>query len=158
MVEFGLVAPALVGVLLGAVEMGLQAAVSVALDNAALRASRTGSLGRLNTDGTRAGAALHACVLKAAREAGGGLLNGDLQLVMTNYGSSATAGADPNRTNGTGSSGAGAGGRTVVYELTYKQPYVLMGRLFGQTLTHTAFVTTQNEPFANAGQSTAASC
>lgn len=135
----------------------MQSLIAVTLDNAALKASRTGSLGRLNSDGTRSGAAEEACVKKAARDAGGGLLNGDLSVKMLNYATATAAGTDTNRTSGT--AGAGVGGRTVVYELTYNQPYIFVPMHVGKKRTHTAITTIQNEPFANANQAaTAAAC
>jgi Flp pilus assembly protein TadG len=152
--EFAMVSCALIPMLLVMVEVAMQSATAAALDHAAQKAARAGSLGRENADGTRSGQACHAAILAAARQAGGGLLNGNLQLTVSNYGSAGSAvTAGPGRKNAT--SGAGLGGRTVVYELRYDQPTIFTkpvttpwGTIGRERFIHTAVFTIQNEPFA----------
>lgn len=162
--EFAVVSTIAIPMLLVAAELALHSAVAVALDNAAYKASREGSLGRKNTDGTRAGQACQSAILSAARSAGRGLLNGDLRVSTRNYNSAEGATTDDpnNRTKGT--KGAGLGGHTVVYELQYDQPAIfggkllMAGKLFGHDKhVHKAIVTIQNEPFSE-GKKDAPAC
>jgi hypothetical protein len=144
-VEFAMVASVVIPMFGAALEMAWQSAAAAALDHAALRASRFGSLGRETADGKRAGPACHAAILLEARRAGRGLLNGDLRLAMTSYGSSKQAGL-----GGGGANNAGLGGQTVVYRLEYHQPFVVVGQLFGlQKHVHTSVATVRNEPYSN---------
>jgi len=153
--EFAVVSCVLIPMLMGGLEMSLQSAVAITLDNAALKASRAGSLGCERPDGTRAGQSSQAAVERAARAAGRGLLNGKLEVKPTHYRSARAAIADSKRESGT--RGAGLGGHTVVYELRYEQPSVFIrnfttpwGAIGRERYIHTAAVTVQNEPFPDA--------
>lgn len=154
-VEFAIAATIAIPMLLSALDMAWHSLVAVALDNAAYKASRTGSLGRETPKGTRAGESCQAAILSEARKAGGGLLNGDLQLSTHNYTSAKDAMGDDAERN-KGAKGAGLGGHTVVYELRYRQRSIFAGKIAiaGNTFAtdsylHRAVVTVQNEPFSN---------
>ncbi len=156
-VEFAAVSCVLIPMLMGGLELGLQSAVAVALDNAALKASRAGSLGCERPDGSRAGQSSQGAIERAARAAGHGLLNGNLRAEPTSY-KSARAAIDDNKPNrGGGTRGAGVGEHTVVYTLRYDQPSVFIknfttpwGTISRENYVHTAVVTVQNEPFPDA--------
>lgn len=154
MLEFSAVAGGLLTILFGAVELAWQGVTAAAMENAVLQASRTGSLGCLQPDGSRAGQASAATILEDARTAGSGILNGNsLRIAMNAYGTLQQAGL---RTGGT--LGAGSGGQTVVYTLTYDAPLLFVGGFLGKSsYTHTGTVTVRNEPFS-AGGASAAPC
>jgi hypothetical protein len=152
-IEFAGVASIIIVMFAAAAELTWQASVGAALDRGALNASRVGSLGRKNPDGTRAGPACNTAILRAAREGGGGRLNGDLRLTVTSYGSSRQAGLGQGGVNN-----AGLGGQMVSYSLQYHEPFIFVGRVFGlEKHVHTAVAMARNEPFPD-GAPNAQSC
>lgn len=147
LLEFAFIAPALIPVLMGMVEIAWQFRVSVAVDHAALEASRYASLGRDDGDGKHVGSACPADIKAAAIKAAGGMLVADrLTLTPTQFG---TASSMRTRTGGT--SGTGTGGSYVEYRLEYRQRYIVASKLFGASeVTHVATTTVMNEPYPNA--------
>lgn len=143
LIEFSSVVTfAVIPILLSGVEMAWHGAVSAAVDNAALRASRFGSLGRQLPDGTHAGAACQDAIEREARRAGGGLLSGPLRVTVESYPTMAQASARLNAARN-----PGLGGYTVNYRVEYDQRFVFLKALFGKHRTHVATTTIQNEPF-----------
>jgi hypothetical protein len=139
-------------VLMGTIEFAWQFLAAIALDNASLQASRFGSLGRLNADGTRGGSACEADVKAAAIKAGAGILqSARLTLNPTVYGSATGV-----QTSTGGVSGTGSGGSFVEYRLEYRQPLLFAGNFFlfkkyvSGEITHVAVTTVMNEPYPNA--------
>lgn len=153
MVEFAMVVPVVVGVLMGGVEVAWQYVASVALENAALTAARVGSLGRKNADGTRDGSACLSEVKAAAIEASAGLLSSArLTLTPTQYSKASDLAA---RTGG--SAGTGVAGGFVEYRLVYQQPLLFFGRtavFSGSSVTHEVRAAVMNEPYPNATSKT----
>lgn len=155
-VEFAMVASALMLLVFGSVEMVWHSLNSVAVENALLHASRAGSLGCLQPDGSRAGQAGINDIKKAARIGGGadsqgagGLLGGSsLALTARAFNSLAAANAQTGAMSGTGSSG-----QFVEYKLTYDPPVIFIPAQFRprSTYAHGGTVTIKNEPFNNGG-------
>lgn len=154
LIEFTAIAGGLLTMMFGAVEMAWQGVTAIAMENAVLRASRVGSLGCLQADGTRSGQVGPTTLLAEAKDAGAGFLNdSSLKIAATAYSSLAQASARSG-----GASGAGSGGQTVVYLLTYNSPLLFAGGLIGKPFyTHSGTITIRNEPFASGGAG-AASC
>lgn len=156
-VEFSMIAIGLITLMLACVETAWQGMTAVALENGVLVGSREGSLGRLMPDGTRSGQACDSDIMAAIRRGGGGFLNdSSLALDVDNFGGARNAGS-----NTGGVAGAGFGGRTAVYTVTYQQPSLIAGKFVGfvglDRQTHRAVVTVRNEPFSN-GASNAQPC
>lgn len=152
-VEFAMIANALLLMVLGAVDVTWHGLTAVAMENATLKASRSGSLGCLQADGTRAGQVTEATLKAAAVEGGGGLLAArDLTLTASVYASLSGARSGSGGTAGS----AGTGGQIVVYTLTYTRPYLLVGTLASlNSRNHTGTIIIKNEPFAEGGASAA---
>lgn len=161
LIEFSLLVPMLIPILMGAIEVTWQFCTSVALDKAAFEAARFGSLGRSNPDGTRNGPACEAAIKAEAVKAAGGFLSASrLTLTPTQYASSSGVGAGPSG----GTRGTGVGGSFVAYTLAYEQPllfvpkiasskggYVLIDRSF---YNHSAATIVMNEPYPDATNTT----
>lgn len=160
-IEFALLVPMLIPILMGAVEVTWQFCTSVALDKAAFEAARFGSLGRSNPDGTRNGPACEAAIKAAAVKAAGGFLTAArLTLTPTQYGNAAAAKGGPKG----GSKGTGTGGSFVEYTLVYEQPLLLVPKVFTpkdnhvlidkSLFTHVATTVVMNEPYPDATNTT----
>jgi Flp pilus assembly protein TadG len=141
MLEFAIVAPGLFFIIFMMVELGWQLTVDLALNLGAISGSRYGVTGVGYTAGSR-----DASILGAVLGASGGILQSSrLTLADTSYTSAASYAA-----SGAATSGPGGSGQFVVYTLTYQQPFLtgLPGMVLGRSsLTHTAVVLVQNEPF-----------
>lgn len=148
--EFALLAPSVVMVILVCLEAGWQIAVGAALEYGAQRAARLGVVGSVVANGATAPdqarkSAIRALVLTST----GGMLH-DSQLADISTQSFAGFSA----AGGNGTSSPGAGGDVVRYKLTYVQPFI-MGPL-AETMTglksieHTSTVVLTNEPFPKA--------
>lgn len=147
-VEFALIANAFFLATLGGVDLALQGLTAIATENALLHASRAGSLGCEQPDGTRAGQAGQQTILAAARAAGGGLLVRDRLTLETEVFPSVKV---ANTGTGGAKGAAGTAGQTVVYTLTYDQPFFLVGGLLGKaSQRHTGVIVIKNEPFSKA--------
>lgn len=145
--EFAMLVPVFIPILMGCVEVAWQFGASVALDHASLEASRFASLGRKNADGSRAGSTCETAVKDAAIKAGGGFLRADrLTLLPMQY-----ASASGMRGRSGGTAGTGVGGSFVEFRLEYRQRFIVSGKLFGKTeMTHVATTTVMNEPYPDA--------
>lgn len=157
--EFAIVAPAFLVIALGIIEIGMQGAVSAALNIGTRSASRLGSTGTVGASGTNGAVATDAArqtaIRSAVLSASGGLLQ-DARLTVTQqaYETVANAAAGQNA-----ASGPGGAGRFVRYTLTYQQPScagdwskIFMGLLgtssaLPAVFVHTSTILVTNEPF-----------
>ncbi len=147
-VEFGLVALCFLTLLVMVMELSWQIATGAALDYGARQASRfaiTGSctpLGVTTTSPTNRSGLIRAVV---SQSTGNFILGSSLNVSSASYNS---FGNYQTTTNGTAS--AGVGGNTVVYMLSYPQPYLtgLAQSILRSTgFTHVITIVVQNEPF-----------
>ncbi len=148
--EFAMLVPAVVTVILLCLECGWQLAVGAALDYGAQRAARLGAVGSVVANGATAPdqarkSAIRALVLSST---GGLLLDQRLGDVTT------TSFAGFSAAKGKGADSPGAGGDVVRYQLTYVQPFItgpLVEALTGlQSIVHISTVFLPNEPFPKA--------
>jgi len=146
--EFALTAPVLMALMMTVLEGAWQALTAATLDIGAREASRFGSTGALAPDWLPppAPTTREDAVRRVVLWFGPHVLNADhLTLRVTAYaGPAALASPTP------GQAGAGAAGETVLYELTYQQPFLspLPALLLGRTsLDHTSRMIVRNEPF-----------
>ncbi len=158
-IEFAVLAPVFLLMALGVIEIGMQGAVSAALDIGTRSASRLGSTGTIGASGVNGAVASDAsrqtAIRSAVISASGGLLQ-DSRLTITQqaYSTVADAAAGQNA-----ASGPGGSGRFVRYTLTYQQPSYagdwsqILTSLFGSSsaipavFVHTSTVLVTNEPF-----------
>lgn len=153
--EFAIIAIPFFVTVIATIEAAWQLATGMALDHAALRASRYGVTGSntppsLVTQGQQN---LPTCrsqnIAWMITMSTGGLLKPSNLTVETRTWSG-VSGAE----QGTGIIGAGGAGQIVSYRLTYRQPFVtgiVAANLWGGTeFAHTAFLIVKNEPFENA--------
>ncbi len=152
--EFAVVALPFFIVILACMETAWQLAAGAALDHAALRASRYGITGSntppsWQTEGQQN---VPTCrsqnITWLVTRSTNGLLKADnLTVAMESWSNVSNVSAG----SGTGTTGAGAGGRIVSYTLTYRQPFItgaIAAALFGGSyFTHQAFLMVKNEPF-----------
>ncbi len=155
--EFAIISLPVFLLLLGCAEVAWQLATGAALDHAALRASRYGITGSNTPPAwqTNGQQNVPSCrsqniVWLVTRSTGGLLKAANLTVLTESWSnvSGSSAGA------GTGTTGAGDGGRIVSYTLTYRQPFLtgaIGGSLFGgDAFVHRAFLLVKNEPFEDA--------
>ena len=147
-VEFGLVALSSLIALIMVIELSWQIATGAALDYGGREASRFAVTGSCSTAGVTGQAPTNRSALIAAiaSQSTGNFLNSNTLVVTTSaYNSFA------NYQNSTGSTtGGGNGGNTVVYTLSYNQPYLtgLAQLILGvSSFTHVITIVAQNEPF-----------
>ena len=147
-VEFGLVALCVLTLLVMVIELSWQIATGAALDYGARQASRfaiTGSCtppGVTVTSPTNRSSLIRAVV---SQSTGNFIVASTLNISFTAYNS---FGSYQNAANGT--AGAGLGGNTVAYTLSYAQPYLtgLAQLILGKaSFTHVITIVVQNEPF-----------
>jgi len=164
-VEFAVLAPTFLLIALGIIEVGMQGAISAALDIGARNARRlgtTGTVGSAGPNGTIASdadrqAAIKAAVLAATGGTPNGLLDSSkLTITQQSFASVADAASGSNAT-----SGPGSGKAYVRYTLTYAQPTyagnwnTILTNLFGSSaaiptvFVHTSTVLVTNEPFSS---------
>ena len=151
-IEFALLLPALLAILLMCVEFGWQLAVGATLDYGAQRAARLGTVGSVVANGATAPdparrSAIRAAVLNATT---GVLQDSQLGEVTTkSFAGFAAAGSK-------GKDGPGTGKEVVQYQLSYVQPFLtgsLAAAMTGRpSITHTSTVTLANEPFPEASK------
>ncbi len=148
MLEFALTAPLLMGLMMTVLEGAWQALTAATLDIGAREASRFGATGEAAPDWLPppAPTTREEAVRRVVLWFGPHVLNADrLSLRVTAYAGPAAL-ASP----GPGQAGAGGAGETVLYELTYQQPFLspfpalLLGR---GSLDHTSRMIVRNEPF-----------
>lgn len=146
--EFALTAPLLMGLMMTVLEGGWQALTAATLDIGAREASRFGSTGAAAPDWLPppAPTSREEAVRRVVLWFGPHVLNQDrLSVRVTAYAGPAAMGSPT-----PGQSGAGAAGETVLYELTYQQPFLspFPALLLGRTsLDHTSRMIVRNEPF-----------
>lgn len=140
--EFALVGPVLVFLVVMIVELSWQLTTDLALNLGAIIGSRYGTIG----SGADANGSRDASVRNAVISIAGGVLqSSQLTLTDQNY-----ANAQAYATGGSSTGGSGATGTFVVYSLSYQQPFLTgIPSLFlsGTSITHTTTVVVQNEPF-----------
>lgn len=153
--EFAIIAIPFFITVFATIEAAWQLATGMALDHAALRASRYGITGAntppaLVTQGqqnlpTCRSANIRWMILSST----GGMLKEAYLTVTTR-----TWGGVSGTGQGEGTEGAGAAGQIVSYTLTYRQPFItgIVARNLwgGDDFAHTAFLIVKNEPFENA--------
>ncbi|MBB5690657.1 pilus assembly protein [Roseomonas alkaliterrae] len=153
--EFAIIAIPFFITVIATIEAAWQLATGMALDHAALRASRYGVTGSNSPPALviQGQQSVPTCrsqniAWMITRSTGGMLTPSNLTVETRTW--SGVSGAE----QGTGSPGAGAAGQIVSYRLTYRQPFVtgiVAANLWGGTeFTHTAFLIVKNEPFENA--------
>ena len=157
--EFAFLAPVFLLMALGVIEVGLQGAVSAALNIGARSASRLGITGGVGASGTNGAVASDSARVSAVKSAvltasGGLLQDGRLTVTQQTFNTIADAAAGQNA-----ASGPGGAGRFVRYTLTYLQPTFagdwnkILSGLFHTsasipaTFTHTSTILVTNEPF-----------
>lgn len=146
--ELALLGPLLVTVLLMVFEVGYQCAVAAALDYGAQRAARIGITGASTANGPVASNGQRQTAIRNAvlNFAGGLLQDPQFTLTQSSFGSFAAASANLGP-----SSGPGAAGQVVRYDLTYVQPLLtgpFAASLFGRTeFVHSTTLTVVNEQF-----------
>lgn len=146
--EFALTAPLLMGLMMTVLEGAWQALTAATLDVGAREASRFGATGAAAPEWLPppAPATREEAVRRVVLWFGPHVLHQDrLSVRVTSYaGPAAMGSATP------GQSGVGAAGETVLYELTYQQPFLspfpalVLGR---NSLDHTSRMIVRNEPF-----------
>jgi hypothetical protein len=145
--EFGLVAPMLVLLLLSMVEAGVQFGTGLLLDSAARDASRFGVTGATAPAGmANPPSDRTAAIRRIVLDRGAGLLRDD-RLAMTIR---SFTGFDQVGQDGAGTDGPGGRGAVVLYELRYTQPVLtpLPSAAFGaREFIHVATAVVRNEPF-----------
>jgi Flp pilus assembly pilin Flp len=146
-VEFGLVAPMLVLLLVGMVEAGVQFGTGLLLDSAARDASRFGVTGATAPAGMQNPPSDRtATIRRIVLERGAGMFRDDrLSMTITSFGSFAAI-DDPQA----GTAGPGARGEVVLYELRYTQPVLTplpQAALGASAFLHVATAIVRNEPF-----------
>lgn len=153
--EFAIVSIPFFIVVFATVEAAWQLATGMALDHAALRASRYGITGAntppaLLTQGQQNLPTCRSANIRwmITSSTGGMLKPANLTVTTTTWSGVSGAG------QGQGTEGAGAAGQIVSYTLTYRQPFVtgIVARNLwgGDDFAHTAFLIVKNEPFENA--------
>jgi len=145
--EFGLVAPMLVLLLLGMIEAGVQFGTGLLLDSAARDASRFGVTGATAPAGmANPPPDRTAAIRRIVLDRGAGLLRDDrLTMTITAFAGFAEIGQQ-----GAGTDGPGGRGAVVLYELRYTQPVLtpLPSAAFGaREFIHVATAVVRNEPF-----------
>jgi len=165
-VEFAMLAPLMLILSLGVIEVGIQGAVSVALNLGARNASRLGTTGTIGATGVNGAIASDAARLDAVRSkvlepTGSFLVDGNLTVTQTAFGKVADlpSTAYPNGQNGV--TGPGAAGRFVQYTFTYAQRTfsgdltAFLTAYFGnasaipKAFVHKSTILVTNEPFQN---------
>jgi hypothetical protein len=146
-VEFGLVAPMLVLLLVGLVEAGVQFGTGLLLDSAARDASRFGVTGATAPPGmANPPSDRTAAIRRIVLERGAGLFRDErLAMTITSFGSFAAI-DDPQA----GTAGPGERGQVVLYELRYTQPVLTplpRAALGASAFLHVATAIVRNEPF-----------
>ena len=142
--EFALVGPVVITLLVGLLELGLQLMTGAMLDYGVRMAARWGVTGRATPDGSSREAYIRSQILAAT---GGFLKTGQLSVTLTAYSSWANAMARTGATGGPGGSGA-----VVSYSVSYAQPVMtppavaLLGR---REFRHTDVLMVKNEPYPN---------
>lgn len=146
--EFTLLAPVLMGLMMTVMEGAWQALTAATLDIGAREASRFGATGEAAPSWLPppAPATREEAVRRVVLWFGPHVLSPDhLSLRVTAYDGPAAM-----TTPASGQSGAGAAVQTVLYELTYQQPFLspfpalVLGR---NSLDHTSRMIVRNEPF-----------
>lgn len=145
--EFALVAPMLVLLLVGMVEAGVQFGTGLLLDSAARDASRFGVTGAATPAGmANPPSDRTAAIRRIVLDRGVGLLRDDrLSMTITSFAGFAEIGQA-----GAGSDGPGGRGAVVLYEVRYTQPVLtpLASLAFGVgAFIHVATAVVRNEPF-----------
>lgn len=153
--EFAIIAIPFFITVIATIEAAWQLATGMALDHAALRASRFGVTGSNTPPSLVAQGQENVPVCRSAniawmiaRSTGGMLRTSNLTVETRTWSGVSGAG------QGQGTEGAGAAGQIVSYRLTYRQPFVtgiVAANLWGGTeFVHSAFLIVKNEPFENA--------
>ena len=123
-IEFALIAPVLIAMMMVVIEFGLMYTAQGILDGAALRASRVGSTGYTPTGETR-----EAYIRRYIGEQAFGLLKPDKIVIAAKaYGDFGSIGK-----SGSGTTGFGSSGQVVDYQLTY--PWTGITPVIGQMVT-----------------------
>ena len=153
--EFAIIAGPFFLMVLGTIEASWQLMTGMALDHAALRASRFGMTGSnlppawLTQNQENVGVCRSANIRWLITRATNGLIKDNSDLVITTTNWSGVGGA------GGGGGAAGAGGRGAIVSCTvsYRQPFItgaIANRLWGGSdFRHSAFLIVKNEPFDN---------
>ena len=140
-IEFALIAPVLVTMLMIVIEFGLMFTAQGILDGAALRASRVGSTGYTPTGETR-----EAYIRRYVSEQAFGLLKSDKIVITAKaYADFASMGQ-----SGTGTAGFGTSGQVVDYQLSYSWTGFtpIIGKLVtSRSITLTSHLAVRNETF-----------
>jgi Flp pilus assembly protein TadG len=140
--EFALIGPVVITLMVGIFELGMQLMTGAMLDYGVRMAARWGVTGRATPDGSTREAYIRSQILGAT---GGFLKTGQLSVTLTAYGSWANA---LGRTGATG--GPGGSGAVVSYSVSYVQPVMtppavaLLGR---REFRHTGVLVVNNEPY-----------
>ena len=140
--EFALVGPVVVTLMVGLLELGMQLTTGAMLDYGVRMAARWGVTGRATPDGSTREAFIRSQILGAT---GGFLKTGRLSVTLTAYGSWAGAAGRTGATSGPGGSGA-----VVSYSVSYLQPVLtppaaaLLGR---REFRHVDVLVVNNEPY-----------
>jgi len=148
LVEFALLGPVLFALTMTVLEGAWQALTAATLDIGAREASRFGSTGATAPEWLPppAPATREEAVRRVVLHFGPYLLRPD-RLTLT---ISAYLGAGSIGQQGAGQAGAGAAGETVVYELSYEQPFLtpFPGIVLGRpSIQHRSRMIVRNEPF-----------
>lgn len=140
--EFALVGPVVITLMVGIFELGMQLMTAAMLDYGVRMAARWSVTGKATPDGSTREAYIRSQIVDAT---GGFLKSGQLTVTLTAYGSWANAMA---RTGAT--SGAGGSGAVVSYSVSYVQPVMtppaaaVLGK---REFRHTDVLVVKNEPY-----------
>lgn len=144
-IEFALVAPALLLLMVGIVEFGLIMFVSSVIENAATSASRIGLTGRDGTGGYGESAARNTFVTNEINRFAGGIID------VTKVHFNPVVHGDYSNAGNTGTQGLGKGNEAVTYRVTYDWVFFtpLIGQFFPPNGTYTisSTVIVKNEDF-----------
>ncbi len=144
--EFALVGPLLISLLIGIAEFGRVVTTEILLQGAARDASRYGATGSVIPGQPPLSEAARETQIKniIARETAGLVDMTKLGIAMTAYGDFSDIGNSP------GQKGAGGSDDVVLYTLTYDQPLItslFAGLVKMGAIHHQASVVVRNEPF-----------
>lgn len=140
--EFALVVPVVITLMVGLFELGMQLMTAGMLDYGVRMATRWGVTGNATPDGSTREAYIRSRIIDAT---GGFLKSGQLTVTLTSYGSWAGAVARTGATSGSGGSGA-----VVSYSVSYLQPVMTppaVAMLGKREFRHTDVLVVNNEPF-----------
>lgn len=144
--EFAIVGPAFIFFVFAMIDAMWMLTIELAMNEGVHEAGRLGSLGNTPSSGTR-----EAAIKNLLVQRGAGMLDATkLTVTMTTFGSGNPRDYATRTGTTTTATGAGLTRQLVQYQVAYVQPLITpIGIAYngGTTVTHTATIVVQNEPF-----------